>query len=86
MHNTYKGSVRDGVKYLTLNGFRIGEKLNWGWYGSATEETAELILKTEFGPKVAAMHKVRFANEYLANLKDNFTLTSSVIEMLINKW
>jgi hypothetical protein len=85
--NTYRGSIRDGTKYLTLNGIEE-EYLRpcWGWYGHATETTAMRILRIEYGPKTALHHYVRFSREYLATYpEEGFTLTSGQIAFIINQ-
>ena len=86
--NTYKGSIRDGVKYLTLNGVRglpLSET-DWGWYGAATYRTAHYILSSEYGPKTAKKYFARFAREHLAVYpEEGFTLTSGMIAFIINQ-
>ena len=86
--NTYRFSTRDGVKYLTCNGFEIKHTVpvDWGWHGNNTWWTAWKVLQTECGVKTANQYSTRLAREYLAEITaDEFVWTSGVIAFMINQ-
>ena len=85
MSNTYKGSIRDNIKYVTCNGVEIDCIYpEWGWYGSRTFRTAFKILEHEYGPNTAVQYASRFARDYLANMaEDGFSITSGQIDLFV---
>ena len=87
MSNTYKASKRDGVKYVTCNGFDIGTAplLNWGWYGGGCVFTAMTILEREFGPKTAAHYCCGLARVLATYPEEGFILTSGMIDFILRQ-
>jgi len=88
MGNTYKGSIRDGVKYLTCNGKLLDTYLEagWGWYGLRTQYTAAKILQNEYGPKVSNNYFCEFARQWLATCpEEGFTIGSEYLAYVVKE-
>jgi hypothetical protein len=87
--NTYKGSIRDGRKYLTCNG-KVSPPLhvewNWGWGGKLTSVTAYYILCMEFGKKTADDTYLEFSRRYLAlQPEEGFIIGSNYLAYIVDK-
>jgi hypothetical protein len=90
--NTYKGSIRDGRKYVTYNGDLLpmiflhnwGCPHNWGWYGKLTDLTSYLILEKEFGEEIAKDLHMDFSRNYLAlQPEDGFVIGSNYMAYIV---
>lgn len=88
--STYKGSVRDGKKYLTVDGKEPETLFNtwdWGWYGGATLATALWILRKEYGMNTADKYGEKLARQYLAACpEERFVLTSEQLAHYIKTY
>lgn len=89
--STYKGSVRDGIKYLTLDGQTPNSRpffgWDWGWYGGATLATALWILRKEYGMNTADKYGEKLARQYLATCpEEGFVLTSEQLAYYIKTY
>lgn len=84
--NTYKGTTRDGKRYLTKNGEIITNYfIDWGWFGSGAYQTAKEILLAEYGINTADQFASKLARTFLATCpEEDFTLTSGQIAFLID--